>query len=261
LTQDEDRFYTIKTVKHTWTMKDIPSFGYERYLTTPENYVDKIEFQLSGTNDGETTQYENNSWAKATEELLQRGDFGGALTAENQQLNDAVDKLGGTDPLAQAKAIYYYINHHFTCTNYYDKYVKTDLRDVLKSNSGTVGDLNLMLVAMLRRKGLVADPIVLSTREYGFNLASYPMLGRLNYVIARVKVDGVVYYLDAAHPELGFGQLAANCYNGHARIISNKDSGSVWFQADSLKESTTTMVMLSASDKGMEGVWQATLGK
>jgi hypothetical protein len=263
LMQDHEEFYSIRTVKHTWVMKDIPAFGAERYLSTPENYVDKIDFQLSGTFNGETFSDKTNNWKKATEELLQREDFGGALAQENDQLNEAAERAGGsiTDALGEARAIYYYVSHHFTCTNHYYKYVKTNFRDVLRNNSGTVGDINLLLVAMLRRKGLKADPVVLSTREVGFNLASYPILDRLNYVIVRLSVDGKVYYLDAAHPELGFGQLAANCYNGHARIISNTDSGSVWFQSDSLRETRLTVVLVSSSDKGMEGTCQSTLGK
>lgn len=260
---DQDQFYTINTVKHSWAMKDIPAFGSERYLTTPENYVDKIDFQLSGTNDGETTYDQTNSWAKATEELLKREDFGGALQEDNGQLGDLADKVaaGSGEPLAQAKAIYYYVNQHFTCTNHYDKYIKTNLHDVLKSNHGTVGDINLLLIAMLRKRGLQADPVVLSTREFGFNLVSYPVLQRLNYVIARLKINDKIYYLDAAHPQLGFGQLAGNCYNGHARVISNRDSGSVWFWADSLKEKKLTMVLMSGTEKGLEGQLQSTLGK
>ena len=87
---------------------------------------------------------------------------------------------------------------------------------MLKKNSGSVGDINLLLIAMLRRAGLQADPVVLSTREFGFNLASYPVLQKLNYVIARAKVNGKVYFLDAAHSQLGFGQLAGN---GHRTVL------------------------------------------
>jgi hypothetical protein len=152
------------------------------------------------------------------------------------------------------------MNSHFTCTDHYDKYVRTSLRDVVKKNSGTVGDLNLLLIAMLRKKGFTADPVLLSTREYGHNIIRYPVLNKLNYVIARLKIEGKVYYLDAAHTELGFGQLAGNCYNGHARIISNKDSASIYFEADSLLEKKSTIVFVSNGEKGMEGSYQSVLG-
>ena len=259
---EEAMTVAAQTVKHDWVMKDVPAFGSERYLSTPANYIDKIDFQLSKTYDGQEYHDRSNTWANATETLLGREDFGKPLNDDNDWLDASLGKItaGATGKLEEARAIYYYISRHFTCTDHQDPYIKTDLHDVVKKNSGTVGDVNLLLVSMLRRRGLDADPVLLSTREYGFNLASYPILQRLNYVIARLRIDGHVYYLDAAHSQLGFGQLAGNCYNGHARVISKQDSCSLWFWADSLKESKVTMVLLSNTDKGIEGVWQSTLG-
>jgi hypothetical protein len=264
--ENQDFFVNANTVKHRWVMKDIPAFHWENYLSTPRNYIDKIQFQLSKTYNGEDTRDVMNTWKKATEDMLNQEDFGRPLKEENEWLNELMDKItagsaGTSASLQLAKDIYYYVSSHFTCTDRYDKYIKTNLRDVIKKNSGTVGDINLLLIAMLRNKSITADPVVLSTREYGFNLARYPMLERLNYVIVRVLVGGKVYYLDAAHPQLGFGQLAGNCYNGHARIISDKDSASVYFEADSLKEKKTTMVLIGSNDKGeLEGSFQSLPG-
>jgi len=261
---NDERTYLVNatTTKHQWIMKNIPPLKVESYLSTPRNYLDQISFQLSKTYNGREYHDQKNTWAKATEELLKQEDFGQPLADDKDWLNDLLNKItaGVSEPLYQAKAIYYYVQEHFTCTNHYDKYIRTNLRDVLKKNSGTVGDINLLLAAMLRQKGFEADPVLLSTREHGFNLAKYPIMDRLNYVIVRLSYGGIVYYLDAAHPELGFGQLAGNCYNGHARIISDKDSASVYFEADSLREKRTTMVILSNGTSGLEGTYQATLG-
>jgi len=259
---DQDAYVSANTVKHDWVMRDIPAFGNEPYLTTPENYIDKIAFQLSGThnNSEESTDYHNN-WAKATDELLGQERFGGALEQDDNRVDEFADKIGvgDADRLALAKAVYYYMSQHFTCTeNWRD--ITTTLPDVIRKGGGTVGDINLLLIAVLRKKGFFAEPVVLSTRDHGFNFVHYPILERLNYVIVRLILDGRTYYLDAAHPELGFGQLADECYNGPARIISKQDSGSVYFDADSLKERSTTLVMMTSTDKGLEGSWQSTLG-
>ena len=261
--QDEDLIVSANTIQHRWVMKDVPAFHNERYLTTPWNYIDKIDFQLSKTYNGAEYSDETNNWKKATEELLQRDNFGQTLNDDKEEVNSLADRItaNSSGALERARSIYYYMTGHFTCTDHYDKYITTDLQDVIKKNSGTVGDINLLLIALLRKKGLQADPVVLSTRDYGYNLSSYPVLSRLNYVIARLRIYDKVYYLDAARPQLGFGQLAGDCYNGHARIISNKDSGSVWFEADSLKEKKTTMVMITPTDKGLEGTYQSTLGQ
>jgi Domain of Unknown Function with PDB structure (DUF3857) len=259
--QDKEYIVNATTIKHDWVMKNIPAFGTEPYLTTPQNYVDKIGFQLSGIYNGEESFAHKNTWAKATEELLTQSDFGGTLSQNEYEIGELADKIPvGSDALATAKAVYYYTSQHFTCTGA-GIYVRTDLKDVIRNNNGTVPEINLLLIGLLRRKGIEADPVLLSTREYGFNVVTYPILERLNYVIVRAKIGDRVYYLDAAHRQLGFGALASNCYNGHARIISAKDSGSVYFYADSLKESRVTMVLLAGTDKGLAGSWQSTLGK
>ncbi|MBN9380085.1 MAG: DUF3857 domain-containing protein [Chitinophagaceae bacterium] len=262
VTTSNDLYVNANTVKHRWVMKDIPAFRAEKYISTPRNYLDKIEFQQSSWYDGQEYHDVTNNWKKATEELLKREDFGRPLYENTEWLDEWLNKITAniSDPLLQAKAIYYYLQEHLTCTSYYDKFIRTNLRDVLKKNSGTVGDLNLLLLAMLRQKGFTADPVLLSTREFGFNLAKYPIMERLNYVVGRLKLRDTVYYLDIAHPQLGFGQLASGCYNGHARIISDRDSGSVYFEADSLREKRTTMVFISNGEKGLEGSYQALFG-
>jgi hypothetical protein len=261
-TQDEDLYVHARTTKHQWAMKDIPALRAERYLFTPANYLDRLEFQLSKTYNGSEYKDWTNSWARATDELLEREDFGLPIADDNDWLDDLVTKAAGsgTSALEQARSIYYYVSKNFTCTDHDDKYITTTLRNVVKKNSGTVGDINLLLIAMLRRKGWQADPVVLSTRDHGYNLSSYPVLNKLNYVIARLKLGDNAWYLDASHPDLGFGRLPGDCYNGHARIISKRDSASVFFEADSLKERRVTMVLITNTEKGMEGNYQTTFG-
>jgi hypothetical protein len=203
------------------------------------------------------------TWTKATDELMKLEDFGAPLKEENEWLDPLLEKIVKSpgDPLQQAREIYYYISGNFTCTDHNDKYIVTTLRDVVKKQSGSVGDLNLLLAAMLRRRHIKADPVLLSTREFGFNPSQYPILDRLNYVICRAEAGGQVYYLDAARPKLAFGSLPENCYNGHARIISEKDSGSVYFWSDSLKEKENILVILSNGVRGgLEGSFQSVSG-
>ncbi|HET6254825.1 MAG TPA: DUF3857 domain-containing protein [Puia sp.] len=249
--------------KHHWVMKDIPAFQAEGFLFCPDNYVDKIDFQLAKTYNGEQYSDFFNSWKEVTERLMSKSNFGATLDDDDQSVTDCIHKAiaGGGDLAAQAHEIYYYLTRNFTCDDRRNMFISGNrLGDVARKHSGSVGDINLLLVAMLRKIGLKADPVVLTRREDGFNLATYPVLERLDYVIARVELEGKVSYLDAAHPKLGFGQLDGDCYNGHARIISRTDSGSVYFESDSLQERKTTVVFITATDKGPEGKWESTLG-
>jgi hypothetical protein len=259
---DQELIVSANTLKHRWAMKNLPAFREENWLSSPVNYMEKIELQQSGWNNGSESFAVSNSWKKFTEELLSNDDFGRPIRDDNDWLDPLLEKiLSQSKSQDPARAIYYYVKDHFTCTGY-GRYIQTSLQDVVKKNSGNVGEINLLLIAMLRKKGIQADPVLLSTREIGFNPSSYPISDRLRYVIARVHpADGTIRYLDASHRELGFGQLAGDCYNGHARIISDRDSGSVYFEADSLLERKSTLVIMgNGGQNGVEGTYQSVLG-
>ena len=127
---------------------------------------------------------------------------------------------------------------------------KQALQDVVKNQKGNVGEINLLLTGMLLRRGIVATPVLLSTREFGYNYPDYPVLSRLDYVICKAIIDDKVYYLDASYSNLGFGRLPANCYNGHARVIGKEDSASVYFLADSIKEKQIAIVRIFNDEGG-----------
>ncbi|MFT3935451.1 MAG: DUF3858 domain-containing protein [Chitinophagaceae bacterium] len=266
-TGGESMNVSAATVKHRWVIKDVPAFYVENYLTSPENYMDKIDFQLSQTYDGQDVHPVKNTWTKATEDMLKENDFASFVSEpdNNYWLDKPLEQIvkDNSSLLAQAKDIYYYLSANFTCNSYYNKYVKTTLQDVYKSRKGNVGEINLLLTDMLLRKNIVAAPVVLSTRDFGFNFPSYPLLSRLNYVICKATIDDKVYYLDATRPGLGFGLLPLDCYNGHARVIDKRDSSSVYFMADSLKERSSIFVRVISPEGGkgkIEGVYEHAMG-
>jgi hypothetical protein len=124
----------------------------------------------------------------------------------------------------------------------------SDLPDILAGRHGNNAEINLLLTGMLRKEGILADPVILSTRENGLTNPSYPLVENLNYVIVRANVDGEVIYLDASTKDLGFARLPLDCYNGHARVIT-RQSFPVYLEPDSLLESKMTTFFLTNNEK------------
>jgi len=263
LTNEEERI-TVSgpTNIHRWVMKDVPAFKTENFISSPLNYMDKISFQLYQTYDGSEYHDVANNWMKVTDELMKREDFGLSLAEDNYWLDDLLKTVvkDNEDQLHAAQRIYYYVQNNYACTNYHNKYLKTNLRDVVKRKNGTVGDINLLLIALLQRKYISAFPVLLSTNDAGFNSSAYPQMERLDYAICKATINSVDYYLDATQPFLGFGKLPLYCYNGHARVIS-KDTTAVFFLTDSIKETSLTNVVISNTDDGQwEGSYNNTMG-
>ncbi len=249
-------------IRH-FVMKDVPAFKVEDYLTSPRNYISKVEFQESKvTNDGETYRDVMNNWEQAAEELLKRDDFASFLHEDNSFFSSEVAALTQdlTDKLQKAKIIYDYVRVNFTCTSDEGFMMTSSLRDIVKKRRGNVADINLLLLALLNQAGIPCEPVLLSTRDHGINYFKYPILSKYNYVLCKVDIENKTYYLDATSPALGFGKLELKCYNGEARII-NSSATSVQFSADSLLETKLTSVMISSNDKGeMVGSFQQVPG-
>lgn len=238
--------------KHNWVIKDVPALKNEPFNTTIGNHITKIEFQLNQIAYPNTLpQNFSNSWEKVSNELMEDEKFGGLIKKDKGWMDDIIGSITTPDmsPVIRAKKIYEYVRDNFVCTSKSAYKASDNLRAIYKSQKGSVADINLFLIALLRNADINVYPVILSTRSHGVTHEYYPLMDRYNYVIAQVSFDEGILYLDASEPMLGYGKLPGYCYNGFARSIDGTGS-SVYFSPDSLKEKSSTVVMISETDKG-----------
>lgn len=256
----------FKIQELNWVIKDVPAMKKESFTTTIENYIAKLDFQLAeyAFPNLPLTQILH-TWPKVSEELMEDDYFGKTYNKSNAWLTDDIRQLANNaaSPLEKTHKIYAFVRDNFTCTDNYAIKVNTNssLKEVFKRKSGSVAELNLLLLAMLRHENISSDPVILSLRHRGWVNATYPLMDRFNYLVCQAKIDGKTYYLDASHAKLGFNFLPGSCYNGTAWVIADKKPYSVSFDADSLKEYKLTTVFLNNSEtKEWEGVYQSQHG-
>ncbi len=243
-----------------WVMKDLPALKKEDFTSTLENHISKIEFQLSEFRAPLTPKNILGNWVTLNEELMKDEDFGAPLLTRNNWLDDDLKAItaGAATPLEKARLIYDYVRDHFTCTDHTARRLSNNLKTIFKTKNGTVADINLLMVAMMRHEKIDADPVLLSTRENGLTHDMYPLIHQYNYVIAEVRLDDKIHYLDATQ-YLGFGKLSSECYNGHARVIGLQPKP-VYFMSDSLKERKITSVFLINDKEGLNGQMKSDFG-
>ncbi|PWT72195.1 MAG: hypothetical protein C5B59_16360 [Bacteroidetes bacterium] len=262
----DDLSVAVNTIESRWVMKDVPALNIsesEKYITTPENYRDKIEFQLSQVYNGDEAKNVMTTWTQATDELLKSEDFGQPISQENPWLDGELKKIVGneTDPLQQARKIYYFVASQYTCNNHSISGIRTSLKEVYKKREGCVGEINLLLIAMLRVQGIQADPVLLGTRDHGYAPLDYPVMKKYNYTICRTRIDGKDYLLDASVPIMGFGKLPLNCYNGFGRTINARDTSIINLNADDIKEQEkTTVLLINDAKEFLSGRFEVTPG-
>ncbi|HEV8284220.1 MAG TPA: DUF3857 domain-containing protein [Chitinophagaceae bacterium] len=243
--------FDASVTDYRWVMKNVPALKEESFTSTLKNHIAKIEFQLSDYRYPLTPRNIMGTWAKLSEDLLHAEYFGNSLDKNNGWLGDVMNPLlvGTKDNLEKAKRIYAYVRDNLTCTSHNGTDLDQSLKNILKTRNGTVAEINLLLVAMLKYANIQADPVLLSTRSHGYTYSIYPILEKFNYVICDASINGQNYFLDASEPRLGFGRLTPKCYNGHARII-NPEATPLEFSSDSIMEKKMTSIILTTNEKG-----------
>jgi len=251
---DEHFSFEDNVVDRRWVMKDVPALKEEAYTTTVDNYIAKLEFQLSRyAFPNSMIKDKMGNWFSISKGLMKSEDFGADLTSSNGWMDEDLKNItrGVASDLEKAKKVYAWVRDNFTCTGYGGSiYLYNPLKTVFKNRNGTAAELNLLLTAMLKHLHIASDPVILSTRAHGFTHEMYPLLSRFNYVISRAIIDSSGYYLDASEAWLGFGRLPNRCYNGHARVITDEMALPVYMDADALQEKSTTVVFMSNEKKG-----------
>lgn len=251
--------------ERTWVIKNSPAIKEEKFTSTINNHITKVEFQLSEYDfPGQAPEQVMGTWQQLGEKLLGRQDFGSAYLNPNPWLNQDLKAItqGAKDDLEKAKRIYAYVRDNFTCSSYYGIYLSdnTSVKDVFKRRSGTVSDLNLLLTAMMRQASIQADPVILSQRSRGVVHAIYPLIDRFNYLISKIKIDTTEYLLDASRPMLGFDHLMPESYNGTAWVVT-LNPYAIDIPAEALKENNQTSVfIINKEGGGLIGSFQTTCG-
>lgn len=210
------------------TADDIPAFPVEPYLTTPDNYISKVEFELSMTKFPGSAEYHYTlSWDDVNEKLLTSSYFGDQFKHE-RFLKDEVEEIMASNadtPDARMEAAFKMIKDHFHWNGMNSKYVTDNLRTAYKEGNGNCADINLTLVVLLRELGLEAYPVVLSTRASGLVHPSHPSLTSFNYVIAAVRLNGGYYLMDATEPLSEINLLPTRCLNDKGWLVDERQSG------------------------------------
>ena len=95
------------------------------------------------------------------------------------------------------KIIYEYVKKNIAWNGYDGKYAPDGLKAVWERKKGSAGEINLLLVNLLKSAGIEAYPVLAAERDFGKVDTTYPFIDRFNKTIAFAIADGKQYLLDA----------------------------------------------------------------
>ena len=215
--------FRFKDNIHTFAMTDIPAFADESYITSKDDYIMKIDFQLARFNRvNGGVQEIISTWPELNKRLLQAEHFGRYLrSAEkiaHKQLQNELRPLLQQSKTEKQRAIIEYVKKTYTWNNHYSKYASQNTKSFITQKTGNSAEINLYLIALLREAGIQAEPVIISTRGNGKVRRSYPFEHYTNYVIALIK-DNDTYLADATEDLLPYDRLPIRCLNSVGLVV------------------------------------------
>lgn len=191
-------------VVKSYSMTNEPALRDESYIINEDFYRDRIETKVTAyTVQGRRTNLVA-KWPEVIDFLMDDEDFGVQIKKNIPRTAELDEKLKTiTAPYERMKTIYKYVQQNMEWNAYSGIWALDGVKSAWKDKKGTVGEINLILVNLLKDAGLSVHPILVSTHDYGVvNTAdagtyNYPGFHQFNKVMAFVEIGDKTYVLDA----------------------------------------------------------------
>ncbi|WP_179339741.1 DUF3857 domain-containing protein [Winogradskyella ludwigii] len=235
--------------------ENIPAVKEESYAGNIDNYISKMSFELSAILNkyGSIEKAFSSSWDKVSKTIYSYKSFGGQFEKTNVFKDDLVSILKDVDnPLETTAVIFNHVkskvkwngNNGYTSNN--------GIREAYKEGIGNVGDINLLLISMLKSQGINANPVLVSTKNNGIPI--FPTRNGFNYVICAIEQDDNVILLDATDPYSSPNVLPVRVLNWQGRIVrDNETSGWIPLRPTKMTNETTFLNVKLNEDLSAEG--------
>lgn len=245
-------------------MKNTPSFKNEPFISSREDYVMKVDFQLSKVNrlDGTNKLYRT-TWPDLSNQLLENDNFGKYINSSRRLARDLLSSdpsiSGESADARRLQAIVNYVRAQLRWNGQNSHYATKSPKEVWSQKTGNSAELNLFLLAMLQEAGADALPVLLSTRDHGKVYSEYPFEHFFNYVIVFVN-SSKSFLADATENQLAYDRLPIQCLNGDGLVVNKNHENWVNLQpaVPSLRDVSITLKVNDAANAEITGVVQST---
>lgn len=123
-----------------------------------------------------------------------------------QTISQLLPEKNELSQMAKAKIFYEYILHNISYSNVaflHSNFVPQKASRTITTRLGDCKDVATLFVALCRENGIKANLVLISTRDNGYNRLALPTID-FNHCIARLELDGKIYYLELTDSALPF---------------------------------------------------------
>ena len=186
----------------SFSMRNIPALRDEPYISCEDDYLQRIQSRLIAYNFPTRRVSFTRSWPQVIKDLMEDEDFGLQLKKEIPRTADLDAELKTLKTsYEKMTAIHRYVRKNMEWNGYDNIWALEGVKAAWKDKKGTSGEINLILVNLLKDAGLDVHPVLVSTREHGQVDQFYATTRQFDKVMAYVKMQlsgqEKVFVLDA----------------------------------------------------------------
>lgn len=209
----------------TFEMQKIQALTAEPYMDARKDYLQRVAFQLSGyESSGSKIKYMT-SWKEVIRELFSRLDFGIQLNKNIPDTEEFIKEAKTiTDELTRVRMVHKYVQSRMKWNGFTGKYTG-GIKEAWKDKTGSIADINLLLVNLLQSAGLQAYPLLVSERSNGKVSKDIPFIDQFSSVFALVKTRTGDYYLNATDYLTPVHIIPDQLLNTSALLVDRKIGG------------------------------------
>lgn len=205
---------------------NVPALKEEAFVPSMDNYRSSVNFELSFIQGrgGEVKNF-SSTWDHIAYRYMTEEKFGQQLDLRLNDLSAVVEKAMGLSVEERINYLFYYVRNNYNWNGNNGEYCEKGLKKLINEKSGNVADINFLLINLLKKAGINAQPVVISTRNNGFLNVSYPSYSQINYVFVAIKNDTSFTFLDATSKYLDAGFLPERALNLDGIVITDNQKG------------------------------------
>jgi len=210
---------------HTYVMNEVPAFKSEEFITSINDYIIKIEFQLASITYHSLGSREiMTTWEKMGTHLLKHPHFGN-FTNRSERLAKRVLNINDLKSKSEEERFNFvldYVKNNYNWNRIVDKYTTKSPNNFIKDKYGNSAEINLFTVGLLNAVGIDARPVLISTRRNGKIKYAYPILENFNDVIILATIDGNKVLSDASNIFVLNNRISPRAFNDRGLIVDRK---------------------------------------
>jgi len=217
---------------------NIAPYRKEKFVNNINNYMTSVRAELNSTDIRRAPQaYESGdlggfksyavTWSDIRKQLYDSEFFGEELKRKSL-VKDVLPADIKSIPSVEerAAAILKFVQKNYTWNKNYGEGIEqgNGIKNLLNTKVGNTGEINLLLIMLMKSAGLEAEPVVLSTVRNGLLMDHSPSYNQLNYTLAYLDISGKPFIYDGTSKMTTPNLIRPVAYNYNGYIMTAKEA-------------------------------------